>query len=62
MKRDGRRNDGRIQEAWEAEALGQGPVTAILRARLDDMLPEPLADVHEREEQERAEVRRLLGL
>jgi len=32
----------------------------MLRRQLDRMLPEPLADVLDREERQRAEVRRLL--
>ena len=62
MKRDGRRKDGRTHEAWEAEALGQGPITEIIRRRLNRLLPEPLAGVLEREARERAEVRHRLGL
>jgi hypothetical protein len=39
----------RLHEAVEVEALGQGVVTEIIRAALDDLLPEPLADVQARE-------------
>jgi hypothetical protein len=61
VKRDGRYKDKRTHEAWEAD-LGQGSITAILRRRLEDLLPEPLEDVHERAEAERAAVRDALGL
>jgi hypothetical protein len=40
------------REAWETEALGQSTVTALVRESLDSLLPEPLADVHVREEAE----------
>lgn len=61
-KTDGRYTDGHPHEAFEVEALGQGPVTAMVRARLDELLPEPLVSVLEREEAERAEVRETLEL
>jgi hypothetical protein len=52
---------GRKHEAVEVEALGQGEVTAIIRAALDELLPEPLEDVQVREtEQQEQERRRLL--
>jgi hypothetical protein len=59
-KRDKRYKDGDPHEAYEAEAVGQGRITQIIRDRLDDLLPEPLTDVQERQEAQREEVRRLL--
>jgi hypothetical protein len=56
IKTDKRYTDGRPHLAYEAETLGQGPTTAMLRARLDELLPEPLDDVLEREEAQRQEV------
>jgi hypothetical protein len=53
-KVDGR--DGKGHWAWEVEALGQSGVVALVRAALDALLPEPLADVQEREERERRAV------
>jgi len=47
--------------AYEVEALGQGTVTAIVRAELDALLPEPLEHVQVREREERAEWRRRLA-
>ena len=58
-KVDGR--DGRGHEAWEVEALGQARVIAIVRAALDEMLPEPLADVREREARQREAEAAALG-
>jgi hypothetical protein len=40
-------------EAYEVEALGQGTVTAIVRAALDELLPEPLERVQVREQRQR---------
>jgi hypothetical protein len=57
-KRDGR--NGRTYEAIEVEALGQAGVIAVVRGALDAQLPEPLDDVQEREDAQRAEVRALL--
>jgi len=42
--------------AWEVEALGQGAVTAVVRAALDALLPEPLDRVHVREREQRQAV------
>jgi hypothetical protein len=41
--------------AIEVEALGQGVVTDLVRAALDELLPEPLETVRERERDERDE-------
>jgi len=47
------------REGWaiEVESLGQSRVTDIVRGVLDELLPEPLVVVEQREEAERAEVR-----
>jgi hypothetical protein len=58
---DRRYRDGRPHDSYEAEALGQRQLTALLAGWLDGLLPEPLDDVLEREDAERAEARRLLG-
>jgi hypothetical protein len=42
--------------AVETEAFGQARIVAAVRARLDDLMPEPLADVLERQEQQRGHV------
>jgi hypothetical protein len=56
---DGKRA-GRTHWAVEAEALGQTMVVALMRAALEELLPEPLADVLEREDEQRAAVRAVL--
>jgi hypothetical protein len=58
-KVDGR--DGRTGDTYEAEALGQTELVAILRRHLDRLLPEPLAAVQVRERAERDAVRRRLS-
>jgi hypothetical protein len=60
-KRDRRYNSGAPHLAIEVEALGQARVIALVRDALEALLPEPLADVQERERQERAVVERLLN-
>jgi len=57
-KTDGR--DGIGHWAWEVESLGQGAVVALVRSALDALLPEPLADVLERETRQRRPVGRRL--
>ena len=59
-KTDNRYTDKRPHLAFEAEALGQLKVEALVRTWLDKLLPEPLKTVLERQEQERAEVLRAL--
>lgn len=44
-----------MHEAWEAEALTQRVVVALVRAALDTLLPEPLEQVRAREQAERDE-------
>jgi hypothetical protein len=46
--------------AYEAEAIGQGPIEELMRQRLDELIPEPLEVFLEREVRERAEVVKLL--
>ena len=53
VKRDQRYRDGRPHEAIETEALSQPVLTGILTARLDELLPEPLAGVQVRQRAER---------
>ena len=52
------RRGGRVQyfDAVETEAFGQARIVATVQARLDKLMPEPLDDVLEREEAQRAEV------
>jgi hypothetical protein len=54
------RNGGRREDSWEAEALGQGRIQALLRAWLDARLPEPLERVRVREARQRRAVARWL--
>jgi hypothetical protein len=55
-KTDNRYNDKTPRQAWEAEALGQGTIQRLVRQTLDELLPEPLEAVLEREQQEREQV------
>lgn len=48
-------------DAVETEALGQARIVEIVRARLAELLPEPLEDVLEREAAEREEIADLLA-
>lgn len=58
-KLDGR--DNTISEAWELQALGQAGVVRLVRDALDGQLaPTTLADVHEREDTQRDELRAFL--
>jgi hypothetical protein len=60
-KIDHRYKPPRPYQAIECEAVGQMALERMLRARLDALLPEPLADVLVREERQQAKVRRALG-
>jgi hypothetical protein len=60
IKHDRRYSDGRPHEAVETEALRQTVLMDILRARFNELLPEPLERVLEREERERARMRAAL--
>jgi hypothetical protein len=60
-KLDKRYKPTKEYEAIECEALGQGVLVRIIRKHLDSLLPEPLADVLEREQAQRAKVRAVLA-
>jgi hypothetical protein len=60
QKRDNRFKPARSFDAVETEALGQSRIQDLLRARLDALLPEPLAVVAERERSQREAMRELL--
>ena len=60
-KKDNRYKPARYFMAVETERIGQVPLSNILRERLDAELPEPLADVLEREEAQRVLVRAALA-
>lgn len=55
LKTDGRYRPALEHEAWEAEALTQRVLVALVRDALDQLLPEPLEHVQEREQTEREE-------
>lgn len=59
-KADKRYNPPRMHDAIETEALGQEVLVEMLRRRLDQLLPEPLADVLERQRLQREQVRAAL--
>lgn len=59
-KHDRRYNDGHPHEAVETEALSQTIIVDIVRNRLSQLLPEPLASVHERADAQRAVIHRAL--
>lgn len=56
IKHDRRFKDGGAHNAVETEALSQQVIVGLVRARLDQLLPQPLAAVHEREKAERAQL------
>jgi hypothetical protein len=60
IKHDRRFADGGAHEAVETEALSQRIIVDIVRSRLEELLPEPLETVHERENQQRQEIEVLL--
>jgi hypothetical protein len=60
VKHDRRYKDGRPHEAVETEALRQTVLQDLLRARLDELLPEPLRRVQEREARQRHRIAALL--
>ncbi len=60
-KPDRRYKPIRYHDAVETEALGQSEIVAIVRGQLDDLLPEPIGDVLERERQDREHVTSLLA-
>jgi hypothetical protein len=58
VKHDRRFKDGGQHEAVETEALSQSVIVNIVRAKLDELLPESLESVHERELVQRERFRR----
>jgi hypothetical protein len=61
IKHDRRFKDGGAHQAVETEALSQRIIVEIVRNRLEELLPEPLEGVHEREREQRQEIERLLS-
>jgi hypothetical protein len=59
-KRDRRYADSRPHEAVETEALRQTVLMNILRNQLDELIPEPLPRVQEREARQRRHIKRKL--
>lgn len=60
-KTDHRFKDERgLHDAYETEALSQGVIVQIVRDRLEELLPEPLEDVQERERAEKSAMREAL--
>jgi hypothetical protein len=57
-KIDRRYKTPRAYQAIECEAVGQVLLEQMLRARLEGLLPKPLADVLERQARQRAKIRR----
>jgi hypothetical protein len=55
-KLDNRYRPPEAFDAVETEALGQARIVAAVRARLDELMPEPIADVLERQAAQRAQV------
>jgi hypothetical protein len=60
IKHDRRFSDGGAHEAVETEALSQRVIVDIVRQRLEELLPESLETVHEREREQRARIELLL--
>jgi hypothetical protein len=60
IKHDRRFKDGGAHEAVETEALSQRIIVDIMRSRLEELLPEPLESVHERESAQRQQIEQLL--
>jgi hypothetical protein len=58
-KVDGRDRIGRW--AWEVESLGQAAAVRLVQDALDTRLPEPLADVQEREQAQREQLADVLS-
>jgi hypothetical protein len=56
-KLDKRYKPAKQYEAIECEALGQGVLVRLIRKHLDRLLPEPIANVREREERQQVRVR-----
>lgn len=60
VKLDRRYRPSRAHEAWETEALSQAVIVGLVRSRLDELLPEPLADVRVREQRQRDQLAEIL--
>ena len=54
QKADHRYRPAKTYEAWECEALGQREIIDLVTAALDQLLPEPLSTVLEREADQKA--------
>jgi hypothetical protein len=54
------KNGGGTHEAVETEALSQSLIVGIVRDWLDSQLRQPLAEIHEVEDEERERLRRLI--
>jgi hypothetical protein len=61
IKHDRRFADGGEHEAVETEALSQRIIVEIVQKRLDELLPEPLENVQEREREQRRQIEELLN-
>jgi hypothetical protein len=61
VKHDRRFADGGAHEAVETEALSQRIIVEIVRNRLEELLPEPLEHVQEREAAQRRAIEHLLS-
>jgi len=48
-------------DAGETEGLGQAFIVNALKARLDELMPEPLADIKARQNEQKTEMRKLLA-
>ena len=59
-KHDRRYHDAHPHEAVETEAIGQTIILRIVRSRLEQLLPEPLATVQVRADAQRAVIQRAL--
>jgi hypothetical protein len=54
------KHGGGEHEAVETEALSQSLIVDIVRTRLDELLPEPLDTIHDRESMQRMQIRDIL--
>jgi hypothetical protein len=61
VKADRRYRPARQHQAVETEALTQGVVVGLVRAALDELLPQPLTDVQEREAEQRQRLAEILA-
>ena len=61
MKHDRRFADGGAHEAVETEALSQRVIVNIGRNRLEELLPEPLERVQEREKEQQQAISQMLA-